>query len=315
MGAGDPVVIEGNALEDLLDAGDLVSLRKTDVIARAVPAQKYALVRALQSAGEIVAVTGDGVNDVPALQAANVGIAMGQRGTRSAREVSAIILLDDNFSTIVSAISEGRQLFRNLQLSFAYLLMVHIPLVISAAIIPLSGHPLLYLPIHIVWLELIIHPTALLVFQEFPAATPLARLGRKHASPRFFDGRQWFIIACTGMAITTAVSLGYDRSLGAGHDAEHARAMAMLVLILSGASITAILSRLRSKSACVTVTAALISALIFIQTPCLSAYLHLRPLHFDDWMIAGIVGIAVALPSAWLWRRSRPVHNQGQDTR
>ncbi len=313
MGAGHPVVIEGDAFEDLVGASDIASLRKTDVIARAVPAQKYALVRALQSAGEIVAVTGDGVNDAPALQAADIGIAMGERGTRSACEVSAIVLLDDNFSTIVNAISEGRQLFRNLQMSFAYLLMVHIPLVISAALIPLAGHPLLYLPIHIVWLELIIHPTALLVFQELPPDTPLAWVRNKQVRPRFFGGSQWFIIACTGTAITVAVTLGYARSLGAGHDAEHARAMAMLVLIFAGLFITVILSRLRSRTARVTVVTSLMSAFVFIQTPWLSAFLHLAPLHFDDWLIAGVVGITVALPSVLLWRRPRTVHNAGRD--
>jgi Ca2+-transporting ATPase len=298
-------VIEGGTFDKLLAANDIAAIRSTDVIARAVPAQKHALVRALQSACEIVAVTGDGVNDAPALQTADVGIAMGERGTRSAREVSSIVLLDDNFSTIVNAISEGRQLFRNLQLSFAYLLMVHIPLVISAAIIPLSGQPLLYLPIHIVWLELIIHPTALLVFQEFPPDAPLAWVRNKRSKPRFFDGRQWLIISCVGMAVTIAVTLGYDRSLGAGHDVAHARAMAMLVLILSGSFITAILSRLRSRTALVTVAAALMSALIFVQTPWLSTFLHLKPLHLDDWLIAATVSLAIALPSALLWWRPR----------
>src|SRR5450759_2961004 len=108
-----------------------------------------ALVQALQQAGEIVAVTGEGDNDVPALQAADVGIAMGERGTRSTREAS-IVLLDDNFGTIVQAIGEGRQLFRYLQLSFQYVLLLHIPLVITAAVIPLVGYPILYLPLHII---------------------------------------------------------------------------------------------------------------------------------------------------------------------
>ena len=110
----------------------------------------------------------------PALQAADVGIAMGERGTQAAREVSSIVLLDDNFRTIAGAIAEGIQLFQNLRMSFAYLLLIHIPLVISAAAIPLMGYPLLYLPIHIVWVELIIHPTALLVFQRLPGRGPAA---------------------------------------------------------------------------------------------------------------------------------------------
>jgi Ca2+-transporting ATPase len=160
LGGAAPVVISGEQMQAAIDQSESAALRHVHVIARAAPAQKLALVRALQARGEIVAVTGDGVNDVPALQAADIGIAMGQRGTRSAREVSAIVLLDDNFRTIVQAIAEGRQLFRNLQLSFQYILMIHIPLVITAALIPLAGYPLLYLPTHIVWLEMLIHPTA-----------------------------------------------------------------------------------------------------------------------------------------------------------
>ncbi|MDE2389848.1 MAG: cation-transporting P-type ATPase, partial [Betaproteobacteria bacterium] len=127
LGATVPHVVTADEIQLRLDRGETDVLRDVDAIARAVPAQKLRLVQTLQSSGEIVAVTGDGVNDVPALQAADIGIAMGQRGTRSAREVAAIVLLDDNFHSIVRAIAEGRQLFTNLQLSFQYLLMIHLP--------------------------------------------------------------------------------------------------------------------------------------------------------------------------------------------
>src|SRR5690606_844068 len=132
-----------------------LELAGIDVVARAAPTDKVRIVEALRSLGEIVAVTGDGVNDVPAVEAAAVGVALGERGRQSAREAAAVVLLDDNFRTIVRAIGEGRQLFLNLQLAFVYLLLIHIPLVVSAAAIPLAGYPLLYLPVHIVWLELI----------------------------------------------------------------------------------------------------------------------------------------------------------------
>ena len=188
LGGEQPQLITGDELAAQIARGEPVA-NEIDIVARTLPAQKLALVRALQAGGEVVAVTGDGVNDVPALQAADIGIAMGERGTRSAREVSAIVLLDDDFGSIVGAIAEGRRLFTNLQLSFQYLLMVHIPLVITAALIPMLGYPLLYLPIHIVWLELIIHPTALLVFQNLPSAHAMGPPPTKGAQPRFFDRR------------------------------------------------------------------------------------------------------------------------------
>lgn len=297
LGGGSPRVIEGDEMEARLARGEKAVLGHVDVIARAVPAQKLALVRTLQAGGEIVAVTGDGVNDVPALQAADVGIAMGERGTRTAREVAAIVLLDDNFSSIVRAIAEGRQLYTNLQLSFQYLLMIHLPLVVTAALIPLAGYPLLYLPVHIVWLELIIHPTALLVFQELPGGQRLARVKRLKKL-RFFSAAQWFTIALVGAAVTAVVTFSYLRSLGAGHDVEHARAMALVALTVASAGITANLSRLRGRAAQVMVAGTIALSLLLVQTPAIASALHLKPLHSDDWALAIAGGLLASLLSA-----------------
>lgn len=291
LGAGEPNVIEAESLDALAPCG--AGLKTVDVIARAVPSQKVDVVRALQAAGEIVAVTGDGVNDVPALQAADIGLAMGERGTRSARDVAAIVLLDENFRTIIRAIVEGRQLFRNLKLSFAYLLMIHIPLVTTAALIPLAGFPLLYLPIHIVWMELVIHPTALLVFQELP---PSARLHPEIKSdrPRFFDRREWLVIAAAGVAVTLMIVAGYDRSLGTGGDVEHARAMTLAMLSFASAMLMSILSGLRTVMSWIIAGTTIAAAFVLVQTPALAGLLHLAPLHADDWLLvlAGAAAIA-----------------------
>lgn len=289
-------VVLGDELVLQLEQGNTAILKQLSVVARAMPMQKLSLVQALKAKGEIVAVTGDGVNDVPALQSADIGIAMGERGTRSAREVASIVLLQDNFNTIVRAIAEGRQLFRNLQLSFQYILLMHIPLVITAIFIPLMGYPILYLPIHIVWYETIIHPTALLVFQELPTQGPLKPI-RKRQAARFFSRTEWSLIAITGTLLTLFILWSYHRSLFPGQNIEHARAMTMAILGCASASATALLSGLRTFSARLITCLTLVFSVMLVQIPWLASYLSLWPLHLDDWLIAATGGfLCVALP-------------------
>jgi P-type Ca2+ transporter type 2C len=305
LGGAHPRVLLGDELELGKEKRQLPTLREVDVIARAKPAQKLLLVKYLQESGEIVAVTGDGVNDVPALQSADIGIAMGERGTRSAREVAAIILLDDNFRTIVGAIGEGRQLFENLQLSFNYLLVIHIPLVLTATLIPLAGYPLLYLPIHVVWLEMLIHPTAMLVFQDLPARELLPR-GATAKRGRFFDAKQWGGIIVTGIFIAAVVTVGYLRSLEGRINVEHGRAMALASLILASVAVTAVLSRLRTPTAQLVCLCTLVTTVLLIQTPMVGHWLHLQPLHLDDWALVALFALiagALLLGTA-RWRAS-----------
>lgn len=274
------------------------------VVARAAPPQKLALVQALQADGELVAVTGDGVNDVPALRLADIGVAMGERGTRSAREVAPVVLLDDNFRTIVDAVAEGRQLFENLRLAFAYLLLVHIPLVIGAAAIPLMDLPLPFLPVHVVWLELVIHPTAMLAFQDLPARGALAAVQRARRAA-FFSLAGWLGIALVGGFVSVAVVWSYSHALDASRDVGHARGVAIAVLLLASAGSTAGLTRLRRPTPGWLIIGTLASIGVLVQVPAISRLLDLAPLHGADWAVAAAAFIVVAVASLALASRLR----------
>ncbi|WP_369647356.1 cation-translocating P-type ATPase [Variovorax sp. V118] len=166
---GQAQVLTGKALAAMDDETLRRCVREVQVFARVDPTQKLRIVRALQQQGDIVAMTGDGVNDAPALKAADIGVAMGQRGTDVAREAASLVLLDDNFASLVEAVRAGRRIFTNLRKALGYLFAVHVPIVGVALIPVVMGGPVLLLPLHVVLLELLIDPACSLVFEAEPA--------------------------------------------------------------------------------------------------------------------------------------------------
>jgi P-type Ca2+ transporter type 2C len=295
LGGDTPRILSGDEVEEAARRGDARTFLGVDVVARALPAQKLWLVRALQGVGEIVAVTGDGVNDVPALRCADVGIAMGERGTRSARDAASIVLLDDNFRTIVSAVAEGRRLFAGLRRSFAYLLAVHLPLVGTAALIPFAGGPLLYLPVHIVWIELVVHPTALLAFLESPTAggapPPDALRG-------FFSAREWFAILASGLITAAAVVLSYSHGAGLHGDIGKARGFAVLSLVSASAAFAAVLSGLCSATSRRIAGGTLAATVLLSVWPPMTRVLHAQPLDLSEVLMAAGLGLLASVPLA-----------------
>jgi P-type Ca2+ transporter type 2C len=230
--------ITGQELKEMSDDELCERIMETNVFARVVPEQKLKIVDALKKNGEIVAMTGDGINDAPALKSANIGIAMGEKGTDVAREASSLVLMDDNFSSIVGAIKMGRRIFDNLRKAFGYVFAIHVPIAgLSLIPILLGDFPLILWPVHIVFLELIIDPACSIVFEAEKEEDNVMNRPPQSVGEPFFGGRKIIVSCLQGAGIMVITLAVYLLGLKWGFEAGEVRAMAFTTLIVSNIAV------------------------------------------------------------------------------
>jgi Ca2+-transporting ATPase len=318
MITGDHPVTAQNIAEQigLKNPGDIVTgpelkemgsdeLRKrcgtTNIFSRIQPEQKLLIVNTLKASGEVVAMTGDGVNDAPALKSAQIGIAMGGRGTDVAREASDIVLLNDDFSSIVAAVRLGRRIFDNLKKAMAYIISVHIPIAGATLIPVLMGWPMILFPAHIVFLELIIDPACSIVFEAEPAEGNVMKRPPRNPKQSLFGRKLLALSVLQGASSLIVVIAVFLIAMRFGQTEDGARALAFVTLIISNLcliltnrswtrSIISLFS-VANRALVGVIFGATVFLILVVYIPSLQRFFHFGRIHPEDIMICLVAGI------------------------
>lgn len=308
-------VLIGDTIEHLDNSELARRARTASVFARIMPEQKLRIVQALKADGEIVAMTGDGVNDAPSLKAAHIGVAMGGRGTDVAREASSIVLLDDDFGSIVVAIRLGRRIYDNVRKAMGFIFAVHVPIA-GLALLPLVfGLPIIFGPIHIAFLEMVIDPVCSLVFEaETDEENVMRRKPRAPDEPLF----SWSLIGWSvlqGGLTFGLVGAIFVTALYRGMPEDEARALTFFSLVLSIVSLilinrsfsTSLVAAFRRPNPTLVWILLVVTVILGLSLlwPAASALFRFGPLHADDLALtlaAGIVVLIMLETLKHLWR-------------
>lgn len=229
-------IVTGDRINDMNEQQLREKVKTTNIFARVIPEHKMRIVKALKENGEVVAMTGDGVNDAPALKYADIGIAMGKRGSEVCREAADLILMDDNFTTIVETIKDGRRMYDNIQKAIGYVFTIHIPIAFASLLAPFLGinpSALLLLPLHIVLLELIIDPTCSIVLERQPAETDIMDRSPRNPKEKLLNTKTLIKSIIQGLVIFFASFSTYYIMLEKKmENAPVARAMGLVIIIV-----------------------------------------------------------------------------------
>ncbi len=298
-------VITGDMLNEMTDKELCEKVKDVSIFSRVIPEHKMRIVKAFKENGEIVAMTGDGVNDAPALKYADIGIAMGKRGSEVSREAADLILMDDNFTTIVETVKDGRRIYDNIRKAVGYVFTIHIPIAFASLLAPMLGvapTALLLLPLHVVLLELIIDPTCSIVLERQPAETDIMDRKPRDPKEKLLDAKILLKSIIQGLVIFAA-SFGVYYTLLADNpdNASIARSMGLAIIMLSNLFLVQVNSsdhdfavqsakRLAKDKVMWGVNIGTIAMLLIILYTPISSFLKLAPLSIP--LLFSAIGIA-----------------------
>ncbi|GFP76430.1 cation-translocating P-type ATPase [Clostridium fungisolvens] len=299
-------IITGDELNNMTDEELKERVKEVSIFSRVVPEHKMRIVNAFKENGEIVAMTGDGVNDAPALKHADIGIAMGKRGSEVSREAADLILLDDNFSTIVETIRNGRRIYDNIRKAVGYVFTIHIPIAFSALLAPLLGispGSLLLLPLHVVLLELVIDPTCSIVLERQPAEEDIMERSPRDPNEKMLTSKNLFKSIFQGFVIFSASFGTYYWFLNQNPDnAPIARAMGLTIILLANLllvhvnsssydfAVKSFIKAINDKIMWIASLGTLIGLAVILYSP-LNSFLKLAPLSIKQLPLAALIAV------------------------
>lgn len=316
-------VIVGNEIDSLSENELCEVVKSCDVFSRVIPEQKMKIVKALKKNGEIVAMTGDGVNDAPALKSADIGIAMGQRGTEVAKEAADMILMDDNFTTIVKSVKDGRRVYDNIRKAMVYILIIHIPIAAMAMFAPLFNLPPLLLPMHIMLLELIIDPTCSIVFEGEPAEANIMENPPRPPQEPILTRSLTIKVVLQGIIMFLAAFMPFHYMIDLGISSEYARSFSLITFIVANVTLVLVnrsntellyhlIKEKGSKVRLIVNSMALIMVFAIVYIPILNGFFRTEKIGIYPLIIAIVLGF---ISTGWweIVKITRKIIRKGND--
>lgn len=316
-------VIVGNEIDSLSENELCEVVKSCDVFSRVIPEQKMKIVKALKKNGEIVAMTGDGVNDAPALKSADIGIAMGKRGTEVAKEAADMILMDDNFTTIVKSVKDGRRVYDNIRKAMVYILIIHIPIAAMAMFAPLFNLPPLLLPMHIMLLELIIDPTCSIVFEGEPAEANIMENPPRPPQEPLLTRSLTIKVVLQGIIMFLAAFMPFHYMIDLGISSEYARSFSLITFIVANVTLVLVnrsntellyhlIKEKGSKVRLIVNSMALIMVFAIVYIPILNGFFRTEKIGIYPLIIAIVLGF---ISTGWweIVKITRKIIRKGND--